>query len=138
MSHWLLKTEPATFSWSDLVREKRSIWDGVRNHQAANNLRAMKKGDLVFIYHSVTEKSVVGIAKIIRTAYPDPKDPAWVAVDIAPVNPLTPVTLANMRSTPKLKTLIILRHTHLSVAPVSEHDRKEIQRLSHNATSSPS
>lgn len=84
MNYWLMKTEPSTFSWDDLVRDKKTGWDGVRNFQARNNLKAMKKGDLAFIYHSMDDKAVVGIAKITKENYPDPKDKDWVAVEISP------------------------------------------------------
>jgi len=120
MSHWLLKTEPETYSWNDLVAQKRGVWDGVRNYAAAKNLRAMKKGEAVFIYHTGKEKAVVGVAKVIRTAYPDPKDPAWINVDVSPVGKLArPIDLEEMKEDPKLADLIILRQSRLSVAPVS-------------------
>ncbi|MDZ7648998.1 MAG: EVE domain-containing protein [Cytophagales bacterium] len=88
MNYWLLKTEPSTFSWNDLVKDKKAVWDGVRNYQARNNLKAMKKGDYAFIYHSMDDKAVIGIAEITCEHYPDPKDKDWVAVDIKPVKKL--------------------------------------------------
>src|SRR5277367_2713856 len=98
MNHWLMKTEPGTFSWDDLVKDKKTTWDGVRNFQARSNLKAMKKGDLAFIYHSGEDKAIVGIAKIISEPYPDPKDKDWVVIDIAAEKKLkNPVTLANVK-----------------------------------------
>ena len=88
MNYWLMKTEPGTFSWDDLVRDKKAVWDGVRNFQARNNLKAMKKGDLAFIYHSMDDKAVIGIAEITREHFPDPKDKDWVAVEIKPIKKL--------------------------------------------------
>ena len=98
-SYWLVKSEPSTFSWDQLVKDGKAVWDGVRNFTARNNLRAMKKGDVVLFYHSNEGKSVVGIAKVTREAYPDPSsDEDWSAVDLEPVKPMTnPVSLAQMR-----------------------------------------
>ena len=88
MAAWLIKSEPAKYSWEMLVRDKRTFWDGVRNYQARNNMQAMKKGDFCLFYHSVTGKEVVGVAKVVRTAYPDPTtdDDRWVVMDVAPVS----------------------------------------------------
>src|SRR5580658_2765382 len=90
MNHWIVKTEPEAFSWADLVKDGRAAWTGVRNFQARNNLRSMKKGDLVFFYHSVSEKQIVGLARVAREAYPDPtaQEGDWVCVDLAPVKTL--------------------------------------------------
>lgn len=129
---WLLKTEPGTYSWSDLVRDKRTMWDGVRNHQAANNLRAMQKGDLAFIYHSVSDKTVVGVAKVVRSAHRDPtaKEGDWVVVDVAPVTALPrPVTLAEIKADPRLKDMRLVRQGRLSVSSVSAAEWKEVERL---------
>ena len=121
MNYWLLKTEPSTFSWDDLVRDKKTAWDGVRNFQARNNLKAMKKGDKAFIYHSVDEKSIVGIAKITRESFPDPKDKDWVAVEIAPVKKLkNPVGLAQIKGDKRFSNMVLVKSSRLSVQPVKE------------------
>ena len=99
MNYWLMKSEPSTYSWADLQKDKKTGWDGVRNFTARNNLKAMKKGDLAFIYHSNEDKAIIGIAKIIKEAYPDPKDKDWVLVDIAPERQLKkPVSLAQVKA----------------------------------------
>ncbi len=129
MAHWLLKTEPETYSWNRLVREKRGMWDGVRNYTARNNLRAMKKGDLCFIYHSVTGKEIVGIAKVVRTAYQDPTtdDSAWVAVDVVSVKALKrPVTLGEIKGVSALAGMALLRLGRLSVGPVTAGEWRKI------------
>lgn len=116
--HWLVKQEPGTYAWDDLVRDGRTCWDGVRNFQARNNLAAMAEGDAVLFYHSGDEKAVVGIARVARTAYPDPttKEPGWVAVDLVPVDPLgKPVTLAAIKAVPALKDVPLIRQSRLSV-----------------------
>lgn len=121
MQYWLLKSEPETFSWDDLCRLGRDMWDGVRNHQAANNLRAMRTGDRAFFYHSVNEKRIVGIAEIVREAYPDPTDASgrFVVVDVVPVAPLPqPVTLQQVKDDPRLSHLALIRQSRLSVMPV--------------------
>jgi predicted RNA-binding protein with PUA-like domain len=123
MNYWLLKTEPSTFSWEDLVRDKKAVWDGVRNFQARNNLKAMKKGDLVFIYHSMDDKAVVGIAEITREFYPDPKDNEWVAVDIKPVRKLkTPVELGTIKKDKRLSNMVLVNNSRLSVQPVKKEE----------------
>lgn len=123
MAHWLLKSEPFKFSWDQLVKDGRTHWDGVRNHQAAINLKAMAVGDTAFFYHSNEGKEIVGIAEVVRTAYPDPSDEAgrFVMVDVAPVEPVKrPVTLAEMKATPALADLALIRQSRLSVVPVSD------------------
>jgi predicted RNA-binding protein with PUA-like domain len=123
MNYWLVKTEPSTFSWDDLVRDKKAVWDGVRNFQARNNLKAMKKGDLVFIYHSMDDKAVIGIAEIIREFYPDPKDNEWVAVDIKPVRKLkTPVELGTIKNDKRLANMVLVKNSRLSVQPVKKEE----------------
>jgi len=126
---WLVKQEPEAYSWDDLVRDGRTDWTGVRNFQARNNLRQMKAGEAVLFYHSGESKSVVGIAEVAKASYPDPTadDEQWVAVDIKPRKPLKqPVTLSAMRENPKLSNLLLLRHTRLSVVPVSKDDFETI------------
>lgn len=123
MAHWLLKSEPFKYSWDQMVKDGRTHWDGVRNHQAAINLKAMAVGDTAFFYHSNEGKEIVGIVEIVRTAYPDPGDPAgrFVMVDVAPVKPVkTPVTLAQMKAMPDLAELALIRQSRLSVVPVSD------------------
>jgi predicted RNA-binding protein with PUA-like domain len=125
MAHWLLKSEPDSYSWDDLVRDGGTVWDGVRNAQAANNLKAMAVGDEAFIYHSNVGREVVGIARVDRAAFPDPKDPTgrWVAVGVVPVRAVPrPVTLADMKAEPRLADLALIRQSRLSVVPVSAAD----------------
>jgi predicted RNA-binding protein with PUA-like domain len=131
MNYWLLKTEPDTFSWDDLVRDKKTGWDGVRNFQARSHLKAMKKGDLAFVYHTGEEKSVVGIAKITRENYPDPKDNEWVAVEIAPVNKLkNPVALAQIKADKRFTNMVLVKASRLSVQPVKKEEFDMIVALS--------
>jgi len=116
--HWLVKQEPTKYSWDHLVRDGRTMWDGVRNYQARNNLKAMKAGDRVLFYHSVEGQAVVGIAEVAREAYPDPttEDDRWVVVDLVPVKPLgRPVTLEAIKGVPALKDVPLLRQSRLSV-----------------------
>lgn len=123
MAHWLLKSEPHKYSWEMMVRDGRTHWDGVRNHQAAINLKAMAVGDTAFFYHSNEGKEIVGIVEIVRTAYPDPGDAEgrFVMVDVAPVKPVKAfVTLARMKAEPKLAELALIRQSRLSVVPVSD------------------
>ncbi|MEP7015576.1 MAG: EVE domain-containing protein [Verrucomicrobiota bacterium] len=129
---WLVKSEPETYSWSDFVAEGKTAWTGVRNYTARNNLREMQKGDEVFYYHSGEEKAVVGIAKVIRTAYADStaKEGDWTAVDLAPVKPLRrPVTLREIKSTPRLKNMPLIRLSRLSVMPVGANEFKTILKM---------
>ena len=125
-SHWLIKSEPAAYSWDDLVREGETLWDGIRNHRAANNLRAMKKGDQAFFYHSVTGKEIVGIAEISEAGLADPKDEKWAAVRIKPVRALERlVTLAEVKADTSLAEIELVRLSRLSVAEIrpAEWDR---------------
>ena len=130
--YWLVKQEPEDFSWSDLVGDGGTQWTGVRNFQARNNLRQMKAGDAVFFYHSGKEKSVVGIAQVARAAYSDPTadDPSWLAVDIKPVKPLSrPVPLVDIRANPKLRNLLLIRQSRLSVMPVTDAEWARIEGM---------
>lgn len=123
MAHWLVKSEPASWSWDDHVRKGVQYWDGVRNHQAAGNLKAMRLNDRAFFYHSVEEKRIVGVVEVVREAYPDPTDPEgrWVVVDFKALIPLArPVTLAEIKSDPRLEHLALVRQSRLSVTPVDE------------------
>lgn len=138
MNYWIVKSEPFKYSWDQLVKDGQTFWDGVRNYAARNNLRAMKKGDKVFFYHSNEGLEIVGIAKVIREAYPDPttEDAAWVAVDIKPVKALKkPVTLAVMKQTPGLETLQLVRLGRLSVSAVTEKEYQIIMSLAGERTS---
>ena len=123
MNYWLMKTEPSTFSWEDLVQDKKAVWDGVRNFQARNNLKAMKKGDLAFIYHSMDDKAVIGIAEIIREHFPDPKDKDWAAVEIKPVHKLkNTVNLGTIKQEKRLTNMVLVNNSRLSVQPVRKEE----------------
>lgn len=125
MNYWLIKSEPNTYSWDDLVADKQTFWDGVRNYQARNNMKAMKKGDLALYYHSVNEKSIVGIAKIVKEHYQDPTtdDDRWVVVDVAPERPLKkPVTLADVKADNRLEQMVLVKNSRLSVQPVKKEE----------------
>jgi predicted RNA-binding protein with PUA-like domain len=121
MNHWLVKSEPVKYSWEQFEKDGRTPWDGVRNFQARNNLQGMRNGDLVLYYHSNEGKAVVGIAKVVREAYPDPTavDPTWVVVDLAPASRLArPVTLEQIKNNPTLQNIGLLRQSRLSVMPL--------------------
>jgi predicted RNA-binding protein with PUA-like domain len=122
MAHWLMKSEPGTYSWDDLVRDGGTDWDGVRNNAARLHLRAMKAGDQALFYHSGDERAVVGIMKITGPGKPDGEDGAWVKVPVAPVKPLKPVTLAAIKAEPKLAKMELIRQSRLSVAPVRDDE----------------
>jgi predicted RNA-binding protein with PUA-like domain len=131
MNYWLVKTEPGTYSWDDLVRDKKTTWDGVRNFQARNNLKAMKPGDQVFIYHSGEEKSIIGTAKISKEAFPEPKDKDWVAVEISVGKKLKKsVSLSEVKASKKLNTMVLVKASRLSVQPVKEDEFNAILELS--------
>jgi predicted RNA-binding protein with PUA-like domain len=126
-----VKSEPDTFSWDDLVRDKKTVWDGVRNFQARNNLKNMKKGDLAFFYHTGEDKAIVGIGKIIKEGYPEPKDNNWIAVDIAPDKKLKkPVTLAQIKADKRLVNMVLVKASRLSVQPVKAEEFDLILALS--------
>lgn len=123
MNYWLMKTEPGTYSWDDLVKDKKTIWDGVRNFQARSNIKAMKKGDTIFIYHSGEGKEIVGLAKVSKEHYPDPKDKDWSVVEISADKKLKrPVTLAEVKATKKLSDMVLVRSSRLSVQPVKKEE----------------
>lgn len=133
MAYWLLKTEPGTYGWDDLVREGRTFWDGVRNYAARNNLRSMCEGDRAFIYHSVGPRLLVGVAEIVRAGYPDPttEDPAWVCVDIVPVAALPrPVSLDEIKAHPALTDMALVKQSRLSVQPVTEEEWRLVMAMS--------
>ena len=132
MAYWLMKSEPGTYSWDQLVKDKRTNWNGVRNHVAAGNMKAMKKGDRVFFYHSGEGKEIVGIAEVVKEYYPDSTDETgkFGMVDIKPVQPLkTPVALADIKKDPKLKDMVLVKNSRLSVQPVTPEQWKHICQL---------
>ena len=130
MAYWLMKSEPSSYSWDDLVRDGGTDWDGVRNNAARLHLRAMKRGDEAFLYHSMTDKAVVGIMRIARGPQPDPKDQDWVAVRVEPVDKLErPVTLAEIKADPSLAAMELLRQSRLSVAPVRAEEWQRILEM---------
>jgi predicted RNA-binding protein with PUA-like domain len=132
---WLVKQEPTAYSWDNLVKDARTAWTGVRNFQARNHLRAMCVGDLVLFYHSVIGKAVVGIAKVVRDAYPDPTatEDGWICVDLAPVRALArPVTLDQIKATGGLEDIPLLRQARLSVQPLTPRQFDAIVALSEN------
>lgn len=123
MNYWLIKSEPGAYSWDDFVKLGRDHWDGVRNYQARNNMKSMKVGDEALFYHSVNEKQVVGVAKVVKEYYQDPTtdDDRWVVVDLVPVRKLEkPVTLAQIKADEKLEGMALIKNSRLSVMPVSE------------------
>jgi len=131
-NYWLVKSEPDAYSWDDLVAEGKTSWTGVRNFTARNNLRSMHVGDEVLFYHSVTDKAVVGIAKVVRDAYPDPtaKEGDWTTVDLAPIRPLrSPVTLDQIKARRRLKNISLARQSRLSVHALTAAEFREILRL---------
>jgi predicted RNA-binding protein with PUA-like domain len=134
MAHWLMKSEPGSYSWQDLVRDGGTEWDGVRNPAARLHLKAMKAGDEAFFYHSGDERAVVGIMRIARAAQPDPKDPNWVSVRVEPLRPVAPpVTLKTIKAEPKLTAIELIRQSRLSVSPVRDAEWREILALSERA-----
>ena len=131
MNYWIIKSEPNTYSWEKLVKDGSTTWDGVRNYAARNNLKEMKKGDLVFIYHTGEEKSVIGIAKVEREWYAEPGDPEWVVVDLVPQKPLKrPVSLSEVKAEKLLKDMKLARVPRLSVQPVTKNEFDFVVRIS--------
>jgi predicted RNA-binding protein with PUA-like domain len=132
MNYWLIKSEPSAYSWDQLVKEKQTFWNGVRNYAARNNLRAMKKGDLAFFYHSNEGLDIVGIAKVVKEHYPDAtaKEGDWSGVDFAAYKAMKkPVTLEQIKKEPSLKNMELLRISRLSVSKVSEAEFKKILQM---------
>lgn len=131
-AHWLVKSEPNTYSYADLEKDGKTVWDGVRNNAAALHLKAMKVGDEVLFYHSQEGKAVVGVAKVVKEAFPDASDPTgrFVAVELAPVRPLkSEVTLADMKANPALAEMVMLRQGRLSVSPVTAAEWAAIGKM---------
>lgn len=131
MAYWLMKSEPAAYGWDDLVRDGGTEWDGVRNNAATLHLKAMRPGDRAFLYHSMSDKAVVGTMEIVRAARPDGKEgERWVSVAVKPLDRLPrPVTLAEIKAQPRLKDMELLRQSRLSVAPVREEEWRLIQEM---------
>ena len=132
MQYWLVKQEPEAYSWSDFVKDGRTAWTGVRNFQARNNLRSMKKGDLVLYYHSVSDKQVIGLACVEKEYYPDPtaKEGDWSVVDLVPVKSLAvPVTLDAIKADKVLKNIALVRQSRLSVSPLTGEQFRQILKL---------
>lgn len=136
MAYWLMKSEPGTWSWDDQTKVESEGWDGVRNHQASNNMKAMRVGDLAFFYHSVNEKQIVGIVEVVREYHPDPSDPSgrFGMVTVKALRPMkNPVTLAAIKAEPRLQDLALVRQSRLSVLPVDEAAWKLICRMGDTA-----
>ena len=132
MNYWLVKSEPEAYSWTQLVKDGKTAWTGVRNFQARNNLRAMKKGDAVFFYHSVSDKQIVGLARVAREFYPDATatEGDWSCVDLEPVKPLkNPVLLETLKTDAILKTMPLVKQSRLSVTPLSLAQAERILKL---------
>ncbi len=130
MAYWLLKTEPSTYSWDDLVADKKTTWDGVRNFQARNFLLLMKANDIALIYHSGEQKQIMGIAKVLTGPKPDPKDAKWTAVDLAPWKPLAkPVTLFAIKMRKSLSHIHIVKQSQLSVMPLTIPQAKALLKM---------
>jgi len=130
VAYWLMKSEPESYGWANLVRDGGTEWDGVRNNAARLHLKAMRVGDEAFFYHSMSDKAVVGIMRIARDAQPDPKDENWVSVRVEPVRELAPVTLADIKAEPKLAKMELIRQSRLSVAPVRDDEWKLVLKMS--------
>ena len=133
MKYWLLKSEPDAWSWDNQVKEGASMWDGVRNYQARNNLKEMKKNDLCFFYHSVTERSIVGIVKVVKEYYPDPTDKTdrFVVVDVKATKKLkNPVSLDQIKENNKLKDIALVKQSRLSVMPLKKNEWDLIIKMS--------
>lgn len=133
MNYWLVKSEPFKYSWQQFLKDKKTIWDGVRNYTARNNMRAMKKGDLVFFYHSNEGLEIVGIAKVVKEAYQDPTtdETAWCVVELSPFKTLnTPVALAQIKADNQLSSIQLIRQSRLSVAAISPDEFSRILELS--------
>jgi predicted RNA-binding protein with PUA-like domain len=130
MNYWLVKQEPESYSFDDLLKDGKTDWTGVRNFQARNNLRDMKTGDQVLFYHSVSEKSVVGLAMVSRNEFPDPTDEKWVAVEIKPVEKFAkPVTLETIKAEKSLENIALIKHSRLSVMPLAKDDFETILKM---------
>lgn len=135
MNYWLMKSDPDTYSWEDLLQEKRTMWDGVRNYQARNNLQKMHHGDQVLFYHSF-DKEVVGLTEVVREPYPDPTadDDKWVVVDVVPVETFArKVSLAQIKEEPELQDIKLIRQSRLSVMPLTQDEFERILKMGRGA-----
>ena len=133
ISYWLIKSEPSSWSWNNQVKDKVTMWDGVRNYQARNNLMKMKKKDLCFFYHSVSEKQIIGIVEVVREHYPDPTDKTgrFVVTDVKAIKKLKkPVSLEKIKSTPKLVNIALIKQSRLSVMPLKKTEWDTIIKIS--------
>ena len=133
MNYWLVKSEPSTWSWQDQINEKVTMWDGVRNYQARNNLMKMKKKDLCFFYHSVSEKLIIGIVEVVKEHYPDPTDKTgkFVVTDVKTKRKLKrAVSLEEIKSTPKLSNMALIKQSRLSVMPLTKNEWDTIIKIS--------
>lgn len=131
MNYWLLKTEPDTYSWDDLIKEKKGVWDGVRNFQARSNMKKMQKGDLAFFYHTGEVKSIVGVAQITKEGFPEPSDKDWIAVEITPQKKLKKsISLSQIKADKRLKDMVLVKAARLSVQPVTLEEFEYIINLS--------
>jgi predicted RNA-binding protein with PUA-like domain len=130
MNYWLVKTEPETYSWENLVNDKKTTWDGVRNFQARAHLKNMKKGDVVFVYHTGDVKAIIGTAKVLSEPYPEPKDKDWIAVDLGPDKKLKKsISLAQIKGDKRLANMVLVRASRLSVQPVKPEEFEMILSL---------
>lgn len=130
MNYWLVKSEPSVYPWEKLLKDKKTVWDGVRNYAARLHLRAMKKDDQVFFYHSNEGLCIVGIAKVVKEGYPDPADKEWTVVDLAPLETLKkPVSLQEIKAEKKLKDIPLIRIGRLSVMPIKKEEHDIIMRM---------
>ena len=131
INHWIVKQEPTAYSWANFVSDGGTAWTGVRNFQARNNLKAMRKGDRALFYHSVVGKAIVGIAEVKKEAYPDPTAPEWICVDLVPVQPLkTPVSLEQIKAHPALANIGLVKQSRLSVIALTAEEYQTILQLS--------
>jgi predicted RNA-binding protein with PUA-like domain len=127
MGAWLIKSEPSVYSFANLEKDKRTVWDGIRSFEARNNLRAMKRGDICLFYHSNEGKEVVGVAKVVKEPYADPTDDEWTVVEVAAVTPLKqPVSLADIKKNPALADMALVRKSRLSVGPVTDAELRAV------------
>ena len=132
MNYWLMKSEPGAYSWDDMLKDGRTYWDGVRNYTARNNMKSMKVGDRAFFYHSVKEKTIIGVVKIVKEYYQDPTtdDDRWVVVDIEPELTLNnPITLEQVKSDDRLSDMVLVKQSRLSVQPVTKEEFDIIMNL---------
>ncbi|NBX51724.1 EVE domain-containing protein [bacterium] len=130
MSYWLLKSDPETYSFQDLLKDGKTVWDGIRNAQARIYLKQMRPGDVAFMYHSQTDKEIVGTVRIVSTPYPDTKDAEWIAIDIVPLDVFShPISLEQIKRDDVLKEMLLVKQSRLSTMPVTSAQAKRIEKL---------